>query len=164
MPVWLRNLQSSIRFCEHLLRLQSNFILGLAGAARYDVSVVCVESESIRNLNRVYRRVDQATDVLAFPYHEVWESDEATEKDVWFFFQDTVAGVLPAVKSGRDEDYNLGDVILGMSVISEECKGVRLEQRLPAIFTHGLCHLLGYRHDNPTLSATVSGSREGSHG
>ena len=73
MPVWLKNLQSSVRFGEHLLRLQTNFILGLAGAGRYDVSVVCVESESIRNLNRVYRNVDRATDVLAFPYHEVWE-------------------------------------------------------------------------------------------
>lgn len=71
MPIWLRNLQSSVRFREHLLRLQCNFLLNLAGASRYDVSVVCMESEGIRSLNRVYRNVDQPTDVLAFPYHEV---------------------------------------------------------------------------------------------
>ncbi|CAI8035971.1 Endoribonuclease YbeY, partial [Geodia barretti] len=141
MPVWLKNLQSSVRFGEHLLRLQTNFILGLAGAGRYDVSVVCVESESIRNLNRVYRNVDRATDVLAFPYHE-----------------DTEPGALPPVQEEREEDYNLGDVILGISVIREECEreGVKLGHRLPVIFTHGLCHLLGYRHSTPSLTEQVS--------
>lgn len=73
MPIWLKNLQASVRFAEHFLQLQSTFILGLAGAARYDVSLVCVESDSIRNLNSVYRKIDRPTDVLAFPYHEVWK-------------------------------------------------------------------------------------------
>lgn len=47
-------------------------------------------------------------------------------------------------------DYNLGDIILGMPVISEECAsdGVKLVDRLPIIVTHGLCHLIGYRHGN----------------
>ena len=155
MPVWLRNLQSSVRFREHLLRLQANLILGLAGAARYDVSLVCVESESIRNLNRVYRKVDRATDVLAFPYHEVWEPDSSLKIVSGYLFQDTVAGVLPAVPAGREEDYNLGDVILGISVICEECEGVRVEEHLPVVFTHGLCHLLGYQHNTPTLTEMV---------
>ena len=71
MPIWLRNLQSSVRFSEHLLRLQCNLLLSLVHASRYDVSVVCMESDGIRNLNRVYRKVDGPTDVLSFPYHEV---------------------------------------------------------------------------------------------
>ena len=65
--------------------------------------------------------------------------------------------MLPAVAEGQEDDYNLGDVILGMSVICEEgeSEGVRVEERLPVIFTHGLCHLLGYRHNTPTLAAMV---------
>ena len=159
MPVWLKNVQSSVRFCEHLLRLQANFILSLAGASRYDVSLVCVESESIRNLNRVYGSVDEATDVLAFPYYEVWELNAASGggKVSGSFLQDTTPGVLPWVQPGRQEDYNLGDVILGTSVISEGCEGegVKLAHRLPVIFTHGLCHLLGYRHNTPSLAQQV---------
>ena len=36
------------------------------------------------------------------------------------------------------------------AVIVEVCEdeGVRLEDRLPIIVTHGLCHLMGYRHDS----------------
>ena len=77
----------------------------------------------------------------------------------YFSFQDTLTGVLPAVQEGREEDYNLGDVILGMSVIREECEGegVRLGNRLPVIFTHGLCHLLGYCHSTPSLAEQVGG-------
>ena len=52
----------------------------------------------------------------------------------------------------------MGDVILGISVIREECEreGVKLGHRLPVIFTHGLCHLLGYRHSTPSLTEQVS--------
>lgn len=73
MPVWLRNLQSMVQFNAPLLKLQSELLLHLLRVSHYDVSVVCMDSEGIRNLNRVYRNVDAATDVLAFPYHEVRE-------------------------------------------------------------------------------------------
>lgn len=60
--------------------------------------------------------------------------------------QGIVPGTLPQPE--QQCDYNLGDVILGMPVIVEGCREerVRLEHRLPVIVTHGLCHLLGYRH------------------
>ena len=72
--------------------------------------------------------------------------------------QDVEAGTLPPVSHDKECDYNLGDVILGMSVICEECAcdGVSLEHRLPVIFTHGLCHLLGYTHDTLKHAQTVS--------
>ena len=58
----------------------------------------------------------------------------------------------------KDHDYNLGDVILGMSVISDVCEseGLSLEHRLPVIFTHGLCHLLGYQHNTIDNTRMVS--------
>lgn len=57
-------------------------------------------------------------------------------------------GELPTVH--QQWDYNLGDIILGMSVIQHVCgeDRVLLKHRLPVIVTHGLCHLLGYDHDN----------------
>ena len=71
MPVWLRNLQSQVRFNAPLLKLHCELLLNLLRGSRYDVSVVCLDTVGIRNLNSVYRNVDRATDVLAFPYHEV---------------------------------------------------------------------------------------------
>ena len=161
MPVWLRNLQSSVRFNEHLLRLQCGLLLNLLRAGRYDVSVVCLESGGIRNLNRVYRNVDRATDVLAFPYHEVNPVIMYDNQTYYHCMQELRAGTLPEVDPTREEDDNqLGDVILGMSVIGDECRceGVRLEHRLPVIVTHGLCHLLGYRHDSASQRTLVSES------
>lgn len=45
-----------------------------------------------------------------------------------------------------------------MSVIYEDCvhETVRLEHHLPIIFTHGLCHLLGYQHDTAQHTKIVS--------
>lgn len=78
MPVWLQNLQSRVVFNSHLLKLHCGFLLHVLGVGRWDVSVVCVGREEIRNLNRSYRNVDSPTDVLSFPYHEVcypaWQS------------------------------------------------------------------------------------------
>ena len=82
----------------------------------------------------------------------------------WFYcvdnqpipFQGIVPGLLP--RPERECDYNLGDVILGMPVIAEGCgsEGGRLEHRLPVIVTHGLCHLLGYKHKTSTQWREVS--------
>ena len=74
-----------------------------------------------------------------------------------FFLQDLTAGLLPVIPPDREDDFNLGDVILGMPVISEECEGegVRLEHRLPVVVTHGLCHLLGYQHDTALHAENV---------
>ena len=63
-------------------------------------------------------------------------------------FQNLVPEVLP--KPELEWDYNLGDIVLGMPVISDVCEseGVRLVDRLPVIVTHALCHLIGHRHGN----------------
>lgn len=133
MSVWLRNFQSKILFNEYLLKLHSVFLLHALGVGRFGVSVVCVDEKEIRELNRAYRNEDSSTDVLSFPYHE-----------------NLVPGELPTPE--RDCDYNLGDIILGTPIIAQQCvqDGVSLEHRLPVIVTHGLCHLLGYRHGTKT--------------
>ena len=67
---------------------------------------------------------------------------------MWLYLQNLVAGQLPPLRERWDS--NLGDIILGMSVIQRECCAdkVGLMNRLPVIVTHGLCHLVGYHHDD----------------
>ena len=76
--------------------------------------------------------------------------------EIMFWFQNLVPEVLP--KPELKWDYNLGDIVLGMPVISEVCEseGVRLVDRLPVIVTHALCHLIGHRHGNDTQWSKVS--------
>ena len=76
MPVWLSNLQRGVPVRELLLKLHSSFLLHAAGAGRFDVSVVCVDGNEMRALNRAYRSEDCETDVLAFPYYEVGRVSE----------------------------------------------------------------------------------------
>lgn len=59
-----------------------------------------------------------------------------------------IPGQLPKVV--QEWDKNLGDIILGLPFIQEDCTldGVQLKDRLPVLVTHGLCHLIGYNHDN----------------
>ena len=67
-----------------------------------------------------------------------------------FTVQNLVPEVLP--KPELEWDYNLGDIVLGMPVISDVCEseGVRLVNHLPIIITHALCHLIGHCHGNET--------------
>ena len=72
MVVWVRNFQRKVLLSEWILKLHSTFLLEALGAGKYDVSIVCTENREIQALNRRYRRVDAPTDVLSFPYHEVF--------------------------------------------------------------------------------------------
>ena len=66
--------------------------------------------------------------------------------------QNLQAGQLPLIKEQWDS--NLGDIILGVSVIQQTC-GVALKDRLAVVVAHGLCHLLGYHHDDESNTKLV---------
>ncbi|XP_011409816.1 PREDICTED: putative ribonuclease isoform X2 [Amphimedon queenslandica] len=78
--VWLKNLQTIVKLNESLLMTQAQFLLATAvrgtvgrgrEVPRFGMSLVCVPSDEIQDINRRYRKLDEPTDVLSFPYHEV---------------------------------------------------------------------------------------------
>lgn len=156
MSVVLRNAQSAVPVRRALLRRAVCALRAALGASRFDVGLVCAGNALMKRLNGAYRRCPEPTDVLSFPFHQV------------------AAGELPRPRC-RDE-YNLGDIFLGVEYIHQHCcetgddfddvLTVSPSQArwavgwapgsvgntcvvLPAQVTaaHGLCHLLGYRHD-----------------
>ncbi|XP_044769156.1 endoribonuclease YbeY isoform X2 [Neomonachus schauinslandi] len=55
------------------------------------------------------------------------------------------AGELP--QPDFQDDYNLGDIFLGVEYIFQQCKGHEdYYDILTVTATHGLCHLLGFTH------------------
>ncbi|XP_022371944.1 putative ribonuclease isoform X3 [Enhydra lutris kenyoni] len=55
------------------------------------------------------------------------------------------AGELP--QPDTPDDYNLGDIFLGVEYIFQQCKGDEdYFDVLTVTATHGLCHLLGFTH------------------
>uniref|UniRef100_A0A8C9UDC0 YbeY metalloendoribonuclease n=1 Tax=Serinus canaria TaxID=9135 RepID=A0A8C9UDC0_SERCA len=83
----------------------------------------------MQRLNGVYRHCPVPTDVLSFPFHQV------------------EAGELP--RPSCRGDYNLGDIFLGVEYIHQQCHetGEDFDDVLTVTAAHGLCHLLGFRHD-----------------
>ena len=94
------------------------------------MTITFTTPEEIRKINKKYRKIDKATDVLSFP---MFEKDELDEK----------------IKSG-DFPYDdvLGDVIISIEKVREQAEeyGHSFERELSYMLVHGFYHLMGYDH------------------
>jgi probable rRNA maturation factor len=96
--------------------------------ARGTLSVAVVSDARVRTLNRRYRGVDRATDVLSFPA-EVSPRDEP--------------------RAPGHKPRTLGDIVIARGVARRQARDAGhselTEWRVLAL--HGLLHLLGYDHE-----------------
>ena len=101
-------------------------------APPYEVSLVFTDSETVRQLNRDYRGVDEPTDVLAFYMLPQKEVDDSF--------------ALPP-----DGVTRLGEVIISYPQAVEQAReqGHSTEKELALLIIHGILHLLGYDHEEP---------------
>jgi probable rRNA maturation factor len=92
---------------------------------RTEVSVVLADDALVRRLNRQWRRIDAATNVLSFP-----SLDQELPPKAPFL---------------------LGDVVLAYETVSREAQeqGKDLADHLRHLVVHGILHLLGYDHEEP---------------
>ncbi|ETI54446.1 YbeY/UPF0054 family metalloprotein [Phytophthora nicotianae P1569] len=100
----------------------------------WDVGVMLTTDKHVQKLNRKFRKKDKPTDILSFPFHKV-----------------RAPGRFPRVKL-REERY-LGDIYISPAYVQRQCEDPQLEEittleeRLPVLMAHGLCHLMGYDHE-----------------
>jgi len=134
----------------------ARWLTGIAPArARGTVSVAVVSDARVRSLNRQYRGIDQATDVLSFP------------ADAGRPFQGHRAAGLKGPRcdrrapgpgpraprleprAPRHESRALGDIVIARGVARRQAREAGhselTEWRVLAL--HGLLHLLGYDHE-----------------
>lgn len=99
-----------------------------------ELAISIVDKERIRALNRDFRNIDKATDVLSFPS---FEFEKGADKN---------AIILSDVF--KDERAYLGDVVLCFDVAKEQAfeYGHSLERELAFLTVHSVLHLLGYDH------------------
>ena len=97
------------------------------------VSALLTDNEGIREINREYRGIDSATDVLSFPMNQL------------------VPGEFDAAECERDLD--TGCILLGdMAFSLERCArqgeefGHGFDHELMYLTVHSVLHLLGYDH------------------
>ena len=96
-----------------------------------EISVLLVDNETIRTLNRDYRDKDAATDVLSFPMEEELPDE-----------------IAPQIIGGPTERM-LGDLVISVERAVEQAAeyGHAVERELAFLTVHGLLHLLGYDHE-----------------
>lgn len=108
----------------------------------YEVSVVYVSKEKIKQINQEYRQINQVTDVISFALF-----DETEESDII-----------------QDESYitTLGDIFICLDKMKEQAKnyGHSEKRELAFLACHGLLHLLGYDHLNQTDEAIMFKKQE----
>ncbi len=100
--------------------------LRLLGRSRSQATLLLTGDAEIRLLNRDFRKLDRATDVLSFHQQELdGESDPAGD------------GVF------------LGDIVISVETATRRGGGKRLPGELARLAIHGLCHLFGHDHHRP---------------
>jgi len=119
------------RIARHVLKAESI-------APAYEVSLVFTDSETVQRLNRDYRGVDEATDVLAFGMLPQEEGDSSF--------------ALPP-----DGITRLGEVIISYPRAVEQAReqGHSVDKELALLIIHGILHLLGYDHEKPQEEAKM---------
>ena len=104
------------------------------GRADYEVSLRLVGDAQIHALNLEHREKDKPTDVLSFPLDEGGGAD----------------GFVSGTRV-------LGDVVISLDTAARQARG-RKRELLPEVrflLAHGLLHLLGFDHGNPTEKRTM---------
>ena len=94
------------------------------------ITVTLTNPENIQKINKEYRNIEKATDVLSFPMFEKNELQKKIEE-----------------KDFLHEDV-LGDIIISIQKVEEQAKeyGHSFERELSYMLVHGFYHLIGYDH------------------
>ena len=95
------------------------------------ISIILTIPDVIHKLNKKYRNVDRATDVLSFPMFEKSEIEEMLKEN----------------DTGLGEDV-LGDLVISIPKVYEQAEeyGHSFERELSYMCVHGFYHLMGYDH------------------
>jgi probable rRNA maturation factor len=91
-----------------------------------ELSLLLVDDDQIRKINRTYLKRDRSTNVISFPMSE---------------------GEFGAVNPQL-----LGDIVLSAETAARDAAagGIDLMDEVEFLLIHGLLHLLGYEHENTT--------------
>ncbi len=94
------------------------------------ICITLTNPENIHKINKEYRNIDRATDVLSFPMFEKNEIEIVCNTDL----------------NGMKEV--LGDVIISIEQVQNQAKeyGHSFERELAYMAVHGFYHLMGYDH------------------
>ncbi|MGE5403918.1 MAG: rRNA maturation RNase YbeY [Candidatus Saccharibacteria bacterium] len=115
---------------DSLIRKAVNYIGKLRKLpAPTEVNLIIVDKAYIQELNYIYRRIDNPTDVLSFSMNEIRDEEPHYE--------------------APEEDHMMGDIVICLDIALSQAEeyGHSVERELVFLTVHGMLHLLGYDHE-----------------
>jgi probable rRNA maturation factor len=106
-------------------------LLDSLGYSNFDIGIWFTNNKTIALYNTEYRHKQGPTDILSFPYYTELKAGQK-------------------IVAQNAEEANLGDIIISLEYVytSERWQDTPETERLPLLLIHGICHLLGYDHEN----------------
>jgi rRNA maturation RNase YbeY len=131
MEILIQNNQSQYPIDAAQFESQIGQALEILDETDCELSLLLTDDAEIQELNKTYRDLDKATDVLSFPQDE----DAVNE-------------------SG---DTLLGDVVISVGTAARQAEEHHLSfnEELILLAIHGILHLLGYDHERSPQDARI---------
>jgi len=123
MPFFINDDQKEHLINIELLKTQGERILFFLEHENHELSVLLADDKKIRTLNKQYRGIDQATDVLSFSQNKKDEKEPSS--------------------------HLMGDVVISTVTAKRQASehGLTLEEEIILLLIHGTLHLLGFDHE-----------------
>lgn len=124
----LKLIKGLLQFAGKCLKLADNT----------EMSVTIMTNAQMQKMNKKYRGVDRATDVISFPDSE----SNAAGKDFPLKLTPQMKAEIPK---------NLGDIFISLAKVKEQAEFLNhsCDRELGYLVVHGFLHLNGYDHIKP---------------
>jgi len=101
-------------------------VLAQLAHSNWDVSVVFCNDAFIHELNKTYRHIDSATDVLSFEQGDEYQAEDGSLR------------------------FNAGDIVISLDSLrsNAETFNVTMNEELKRLLVHGILHLSGMDHSD----------------
>lgn len=141
--IYIENMQSKVDAPEELEK-QIEAVIDFALKEEeinhsYEISVLLVDNEEIKGINKEHRNIDKVTDVLSFPMLDYPKGKVFKEVYKGFSFDKTFLD---------GDNLVLGDMVLSLEKAREQSEeyGHSFSRELFYLIIHSVLHLLGYDH------------------
>lgn len=114
--------------CKVAQKTLKELDFGFLKNKKISLSVALVDEKEIKELNKKFRKVNKATDVLSFAEYENSQS----------------------LKKDKSRELFLGELVLCYNNIASYAKKkkIKISTELAEVISHGMLHLLGFEHGN----------------
>ena len=121
---WNKKIKKPKKYFNNKLKKIYKFIKFFKGK-NITFTILLTSSLNIKKLNKKFRNLNTATDVLSFPFFS-----------------------LKSFKLKKEKNIYVGDIAVSFEIINVRSKKSNFIREFDKVWVHGLLHLVGYDHMN----------------